>query len=97
MTSRVYVGNLSDHVTTEDVEQWFGRYGRVLSAEVFSDLSGRNGGFAFVEMTSSDAAKRAIEALNGTSHGDRNISVKEAPAEQEEVGGATSSYSSGTL
>ena len=87
MTTRVYVGNLGDSVTTEDVEQWFARHGRVTSAELFSDLSGRNGGFAFVEMSSADAARRAIEALNGTAQGDRKLAVKEAPAvEEEEVG-----------
>ena len=85
MTTRIYIANLGDDITTEDVEGWFARHGRVASAEVFSDLSGRNGGFAFVEMTSADAARRAIEALDGTSQGDRKLAVKQAPAEAEEV------------
>jgi polyadenylate-binding protein len=87
MTSRVYVGNLSDHVTNEEIEQWFARYGRVNSAEVFSDLTGRSGGFAFVEMASVEAARRAVEALNGTAHGDRKLAVKEAPDQEEETVG----------
>ena len=85
MTTRVYIGNLGDNVTNEDVEQWFGRHGRVASSEVFSDLSGRNGGVAFVEMTSADAARRAVEALDGTPHGDRTLAVRQVPAEEEEV------------
>ena len=86
MTNRLYVGNLSDHVTAEDIEQWFGQHGKVQSAEVFSDLTGRSGGFAFVEMSSSEAAKRAVAELNGSSRGDRKLTVSEAPAEEEQVG-----------
>jgi RNA recognition motif-containing protein len=87
MTTRIYVANLGDDVTTEDVETWFARHGRVASTELFSDLTGRGGGFAFVEMSSADAARRAIAALDGTAQGSRTLSVKEVPAAEEEVAG----------
>jgi RNA recognition motif-containing protein len=40
--------------------------------------SGRSRGFAFVEMTDSAEADRAIAALNGQNHGGRAINVNGA-------------------
>ena len=40
--------------------------------------TGQPRGFAFVEMTDDDAAGKAMEALNGTNLGGRNLTVNEA-------------------
>ncbi len=40
--------------------------------------TGQPRGFAFVEMTDDDAASKAMEALNGTNLGGRNLTVNEA-------------------
>jgi RNA recognition motif-containing protein len=44
--------------------------------------TGRPRGFAFVEMTDSGEADRAIAALNGVTSGGREISVSEARPRQ---------------
>jgi len=44
--------------------------------------SGQSKGFAFVEMSDDQAAKSAIERLNGTVLGDRTIIVNEARERQ---------------
>jgi RNA recognition motif-containing protein len=86
MTSRIYIGNLSDEVTAEDLEKLFAAHGKVLNAEVFSGLGGGSDGFAFVQMKTSDAAHRAIEQLNGQQLGGCKLAVTEAKEEEEQVG-----------
>jgi len=80
----IYVGNLSYEATEEELSTAFGAHGQVDSARIITDrYTGRSRGFGFVEMTSSDEAQVAIEALNGTEMGGRTLTVNEArPREQ---------------
>ena len=89
MGSKLYVGNLSYDTTSADLEQLLGEHGTVESAEVISDrVTGRSKGFAFVQMSSSDEAQAAIDALNGQEHGGRALRVNEAkPREDRPRGG----------
>ena len=75
----VYVGNLSYDLSEEDLKTAFGEYGEVTSAKIISDrYSGRSKGFGFIEMTSDDEAKAAIEGLTGKELAGRAIVVNEA-------------------
>tara|TARA_B100001765_G_scaffold21133_1_gene12096 strand:- start:124 stop:369 length:246 start_codon:yes stop_codon:yes gene_type:complete len=75
----VYVGNLSYDLSEEDLKTAFGEYGEVTSAKIISDrYSGRSKGFGFIEMTSDDEAKAAIEGLSGKELAGRAIVVNEA-------------------
>jgi len=66
MAKRLYVGNLSYSVTSEDVQELFEQYGPVRSAQVLIDReTGRSRGFGFVEMDGDADAEAAIEALDG--------------------------------
>ena len=57
----------------------FEAYGPVDKVSIITDRdTGQPRGFAFVEMTDDEAASKAMEALNGTSLGGRNITVNEA-------------------
>ena len=86
MSKNLYVGNLSYTVTSDDLQNAFGQYGTVTSAQVVMDRdTGRSRGFGFVEM--SDGADAAIDALNGTDLKGRNISVNEARPREERRGG----------
>src|SRR5437867_3257000 len=89
MGRKIYVGNLSYNVTSSDLEQLFTAHGQVQSAEVISDrATGRSKGFGFVEMGSDAEAAAAIEALNGTEHDGRSLTVNEAkPKEDRPRGG----------
>ena len=49
-------------------------------------MSGRSKGFAFVEMSSEDEAKNAIDMLNGKDIGGRNIAVSEARPREDRGG-----------
>lgn len=86
MSKNLYVGNLSYSVTSDDLQDAFGQYGTVTSAQVVMDReTGRSRGFGFVEM--SDGADAAIDALNGADLKGRNISVNEARPREERRGG----------
>src|SRR5690349_15223636 len=80
----IYVANLSFNIQDEDLKGFFTPYGEVTSAKVIMDkFTGKSKGFGFVEMSDSNAAKKAIAELdNGTVDG-RNIKVTEARPREE--------------
>ena len=74
----IYVGNLPFTTPSGDLETLFGEYGEVSSAAVITDRdTGRSRGFGFVEMPD-EAAKRAIDELNGKDFSGRALTVNEA-------------------
>ena len=80
---RIYVGGLPYQTTEQDLQALFAGSGQVASTTVIMDRdSGQSKGFAFVEMNDDQAAKSAIERLNGTVLGDRTIIVNEARERQ---------------
>ncbi len=75
----IYVGNLGYDVTESELQAAFEAYGEVESARIIMDRdSGRSKGFGFVEMADRKESLAAIEGLNETELGGRNISVNEA-------------------
>ncbi len=80
----IYVGNLSWGVTDEELEQVFGEFGTVDSANVIKDReTGRSKGFGFVEMENDEEAEKAIEDLNGKSLGGRDLKVNQARPKED--------------
>jgi RNA recognition motif-containing protein len=76
---RIYVGNLSYSVTSEDLREVFGEYGEVASAEVVQDkFSGQSKGFGFVDIPDNSDADRAIKELNDQVYKGRKMTVNEA-------------------
>ena len=75
----IYVGNLSFDASEDQVRSLFEAYGPVDKVSIVTDRdTGQPRGFAFVEMTDDDATTKAMEALNGTSLGGRNLNINEA-------------------
>ena len=75
----IYVGNLAQEVTDEDLRQAFAAFGQVTSARVVMDrYSGQPRGFGFVEMPSQVEVVAAIAGLNGKELKGRTIVVNEA-------------------
>ena len=75
----IYVGNLSFDASEDQVRSLFEAYGAVDKVNIVTDRdTGQPRGFAFVEMMDDDAANKAIEALNGTNLGGRNLNINEA-------------------
>ena len=88
MGKKLYVGNLSYDTTDSTLQQMFGAYGTVQSAQVIMDrATGRSKGFGFVEMGSDQEAQAAIAALNGKEMDGRSLTVNEARPKTEGGGG----------
>jgi RNA recognition motif-containing protein len=84
----IYVGNLPFEATDDDLQQLFGTYGEVATANVIKDrFSGESRGFGFVEMPARKDAEAAIAALNGTDFKGRTITVNEAKPKAPKTGG----------
>jgi uncharacterized membrane protein YgcG len=88
MGKKLYVGNMSYDVDNSTLEQMFGAFGTVTSAQVINDrMTGRSKGFGFVEMSSDEEASAAIAAMNGKDQGGRTLTVNEAKPREERSGG----------
>jgi len=75
----IFVGNLDFAATDSSVRSMFEQYGTVDRVNLVTDRdTGRPRGFAFVEMSDTAAADRAIAALNGTNLDGRALNVNEA-------------------
>ena len=97
MGSKLYVGNLPDSVTEQDLSDKFAAYGTGESAKLITDSeTGRSKGFGFIEMASDSEAQAAIEKVNGTDYDGRPMKVNEArPQEKRSSGGGGSGYGGG--
>lgn len=82
--TRLYVGNLSNDTTENDLQAAFAAAGVVVEIDMPMDkFSGRPRGYAFVTMETKEAAEAAIRALHGTSIGGRELTVNEARPREE--------------
>jgi RNA recognition motif-containing protein len=87
MSTKLYVGNLSFNTSTQDLETMFAEAGTVTSANIIEDReTGRSRGFAFVEMSSSEEAQKAIASLDGKEIDGRNLKVNEAKPREDRGG-----------
>src|SRR5574340_864854 len=78
MTS-IYVGNLADTTTEDDLRQVFSQHGEVSAVNIIKDReTGRARGFAFVEMPNNQEAANAIKELNLAEIGGRSVTVNQA-------------------
>ena len=73
----IFIANLDWGITSEDLQATFSSFGEVTYAHVVYDKETKKSkGFGYIEMTDSDSAINAIEALNGMEINGRKIDVK---------------------
>lgn len=88
MNKRLYVGGLSYSVDDDRLRTLFEPFGEIKFVKVIRDFhTGRSKGFGFVEMSTPEEAKAAIEALHGSIHEGRTITVSEANPPDSNGGG----------
>eukprot|EP00808_Paulinella_micropora_P027292 g3250.t1 len=64
--SRVFVYNVPDNFTDQDISQMFAVFGSVLAAAVFREpVSGVSKGFGYVTYADHSSAAKAVQALDG--------------------------------
>ncbi len=88
MGKKLYVGNLPYSVNQQILQDTFSKCGTVESVNVITNRdTGQSKGFAFVEMSSSGEAQKAIQEINGSSLEGRAVTVNEAKPQEKRSGG----------
>lgn len=83
MATKLYVGNLSFHATSPELETLFGQVGTVASVTIITDkFSGQPRGFGFVEMADEREAQAAIARFNGYDLHGRALTVNKATPQE---------------
>jgi RNA recognition motif-containing protein len=76
MSSKLYIGNLSDEITEAELEQFFSKYGTVVSVRIKRDsVTGVPWGYGFIEMADSSAAELVLKQANGLRLGEHKLSI----------------------
>ena len=80
----IYLGNLPRTITEDQIREFVAEHGEVASVKIIMDrITNAPRGFAFVEMTSEDDAKKFIEERNGFMFEGRRLVVSEARKREE--------------
>ncbi len=99
MATKLFIGSLAWATNDDSLKDFFASAGTVVSASVIMDReTNRSKGFGFVEMSSEEEAKKAVEELNGKDLDGRAIVVSEARPREERPrggGGGGGGYSGG--
>lgn len=84
MSKKLFVGNISYNTSEEALKEFFSGAGTVETADIITDRNtGRSKGFGFVEMSTEEEAKKAIEMFNGKELDERQLTVNEARPKRE--------------
>lgn len=79
----LYVGNIPFSLNEEELHNVFSQFGEVSSVKIIKDkFTGKSKGFAFVEMSSSEAGNNAVSQVNGMEVKGRQLKVNEAKPRQ---------------
>lgn len=73
--NKIYVGNLSYDVTSDELQDFFGQYGETPEVKLITDFgSGRSKGFAFITFANQQQAQASL-AANGVELKGRTMKV----------------------
>lgn len=81
--NNVFVKNLSESTTKEDLLKIFGEYGSITSAVVMIGMDGKSRCFGFINFENPDAASHAVQELNGKKINDKEWYVGRAQKKSE--------------
>jgi len=83
MGKKLYVGNISFKTKQDELKELFAQVAEVETATIITDFhTGRSKGFGFVEMTTDEDARKAIDAINNTVFMGQTLSVAEAKPQE---------------
>ena len=96
MSTKLYVGNLPYETTEADLQALFESAGQVSTINVVKDrATGQARGFAFVEMSDAEGARKAISELDKHQYGGRSLTVNEAKPMTPRGAGGGGGYGGG--
>ena len=84
----IYVGNIAQDVSEEELTNLFTEHGKVSSAQILRDMfTQESRGFGFVEMPGQADGQKAIENLNTYELKGKKLVVNEARERRDRKGG----------
>ena len=87
MSTKLYVGNFPYETSESDLQALFEGSGQVANINIVRDrATGQARGFAFVEMSDTAGARKAISELDKHQYGGRSLTVNEAKPMQPRSG-----------
>jgi RNA recognition motif-containing protein len=87
MSIRLYVGNLPEDLTRQELEAVFAEEGDAVSAKLITDRkTGKCRGFGFVTVKTDELADQLIEKFNGFSLKDTEMKIEKALPRAKEKG-----------
>ena len=82
--ARLFVGNLAYQTMENDLKEYFSKAGVVSSVDLILDkFTGRSKGFAFIELSSSEEANKAVEMFHNKEFQGRALTVNIARPKEE--------------
>lgn len=92
-SSNVYVKNLDKNIDNKALHDTFCLFGNILSCKVAQDPEGKSRGFGFIHFENEEAAKTAIEKLNGMKIGTKTVYVGPFQKHSERDNGTPKAFS----
>jgi len=84
----IYVGNIAQDVSEEELTNLFAEHGKVSSVKILRDMfTQESRGFGFVEMPGQSDGQKAIEGLNTYELKGKKLVVNEARERRDRRGG----------
>ena len=74
----LYIGNLTEEISGEELQKQFSKYGDVREVRMVPPRNGETKTYAFITMSSVEAAQSAMNGMNGKDVDGRKIVVSEA-------------------
>ncbi len=88
VSMKLYVGNLANAVSEQELNDLFAQFGAVISVRIMKDkFTGQPRGFGFVEMGDATAGNAAINGLNNAELQGQRLRINEARPPQERTEG----------
>lgn len=75
---KLFVGNLSESVTEEDLNQAASAFGKVVNVTITQNEEGKSKGFGFIEMSSAAEVQAALNGLQGKELKGQALKLNEA-------------------
>jgi len=83
--TNIFVKNLDESVSEEEIRTIFGAYGEITSLAVMKNEEGASKGFAFINFGEFDAAKNAVDEKNGEEYKGKAMYVGRAQKKSERM------------
>eukprot|EP01027_Heterolobosea_sp_BB2_P020585 GEZU01029372.1.p1 GENE.GEZU01029372.1~~GEZU01029372.1.p1 ORF type:complete len:643 (+),score=263.82 GEZU01029372.1:191-2119(+) len=83
--TNVFIKNLDENVTEQQLLDAFGVHGKITKGAIMYDENGKSKGFGFVNYETPEAARTAVEIMNGAQIGSKTIWVGRAQKKAERL------------